>query len=137
MSDEWETPPWLFRQLELTHGPFELDPCATDDNHLCKRWFTVEDDGLEMAWAGRVFMNPPYSQWAQWCAKAVREVRVGRCPRVVALLPSDTSTQAFHRLVWGYAEVTFLPKRVKFYEKGKEGKHPARFASLVAVWRRI
>ena len=59
-KSEWLTPPGIVKAV----GPFDLDPCApisrpwnTAENHL-----TIEDDGLNSEWNGRVWCNPPYSR---------------------------------------------------------------------------
>ena len=66
-SDEWGTP-W-----EIVHalGEFDLDPCASNENHKAPEFYTKEDDGLAQIWRGRVWCNPPYSQPAlyQFCER--------------------------------------------------------------------
>lgn len=58
-TDEWYTPPEIIHAL----GEFDLDPCAPKDNfHTAKRCFTKEMDGLIQPWAGRIWLNPPYSR---------------------------------------------------------------------------
>ena len=61
-TDNWATPTDLFNKLnEEFH--FNLDPCASADNHKCDRYFTKEQDGLKQNWGGnRVFCNPPYGK---------------------------------------------------------------------------
>ena len=61
-SDEWATPKALFDELN-NEFDFTLDPCATDENHLCDKYYTIHDYGLKHDWKGeRVFCNPPYSK---------------------------------------------------------------------------
>lgn len=48
-TDNWATPIDLFRKLD-DEFHFELDPCASVDNHKCDRYFTVKDNGLEKSW---------------------------------------------------------------------------------------
>ena len=50
-SDEWETPQYLFDSLDAEFG-FNLDPCATNENHKCERYFTKEQNGLLQKWGG-------------------------------------------------------------------------------------
>ena len=53
-SDEWETPIDLFNILNKEFQ-FNLDPCATDENHKCNKYYTKEEineikdetDGIE------------------------------------------------------------------------------------------
>ena len=51
-TDEWETPQWLFNELDKEFH-FDLDPCASDENHKCDHYFTKNDDGLGKNWGGR------------------------------------------------------------------------------------
>ena len=44
-SDEWETPQELFDELNKEFN-FTLDPCATDENHKCEKYYTIKEDGL-------------------------------------------------------------------------------------------
>lgn len=40
---------------------FNLDPCATQENAKCEKYFTKEDDGLSKSRDNQnVFCNPPY-----------------------------------------------------------------------------
>lgn len=48
-SDEWATPQSIFDELDAEFH-FDLDPCATDENHKCSRYFTAETDGLSQRW---------------------------------------------------------------------------------------
>lgn len=52
-TDEWETPQYLYDELNREFH-FDLDPCATDENHKCAEYFTREDDGLQKNWGGAV-----------------------------------------------------------------------------------
>lgn len=69
-TDEWPTPHYVFDKLDAEFS-FELDVCATDDNHKCARYFTKEIDGLKQEWKGVCWMNPPYGRTiGQWIRKA-------------------------------------------------------------------
>lgn len=50
-SDEWATPQWLFDELN-NEFDFTLDACATDENHKCTNYYTIEQDGLNKNWGG-------------------------------------------------------------------------------------
>lgn len=50
-SDEWATPQEIFDLLDAEFH-FDLDPCATDENHKCETYFTLENSGLEKNWGG-------------------------------------------------------------------------------------
>ena len=48
---EWATPQEFFDQLNETFR-FNLDPCATEENAKCRKFFTAADDGLKQSWGG-------------------------------------------------------------------------------------
>lgn len=129
-SDEWETPQWLFDELDREFN-FNLDPCATDENHMCPEYFTREQDGLEQNWGGRtVWCNPPYSQIKQWVRKCYYE---GHKPNtvVVLLVPSRTDTQWFQNYVLHRAELRFINGRLRF--NGSNNNAP--FPSALVIFR--
>lgn len=53
-SDEWATPQWLFDELN-TEFNFDLDPCASDENHKTPNYYTKENNGLSHKWGGIEF----------------------------------------------------------------------------------
>ena len=69
-SVEYETPLDLFKKLD-NEFHFTLDPCATDENAKCMKYFTKEQNGLLQNWTGEtVFCNPPYGRsMAKWIKK--------------------------------------------------------------------
>ena len=52
-TDEWATPKSFYEELNKEFD-FSLDPCATDLNHKCNKYFTKEDNGLEKSWGGGI-----------------------------------------------------------------------------------
>lgn len=38
-SSEWATPTEFFKELD-SEFHFTLDPCSTDENHKCKKYYT-------------------------------------------------------------------------------------------------
>lgn len=128
-SDEWSSPLWLFERLDAEFH-FALDPCATDENHLCALYHTKQDDGLLYPWYNTAFVNPPFSAIAAWTEKCYREALAGHAT-VVMLVPARTDT----RYWWNFTrhgEIRFLPGRLRF------GGAPsgAPFPSAVVVFRR-
>ena len=130
-TDEWATPQWLFDELNAEFH-FDLDPCATDENHKCAEYFTKETDGLQKNWGGRsVYCNPPYGrQIGKWVEKSYREAQKQNTS-VVLLLPARTDTKWFHDYIYNKAEVRFIKGRVRF----GDGKGNAPFPSMVVVMR--
>jgi len=105
-------------------------------------YFTAEDDGLKQPWAGRVWMNPPYSQplIQQFCEKLVGEFTAGRTLEAIVLVNNATETGWFNTLVEAASAVVFPKGRVKFWGPDGQGgaplqgqavlyfgRHPAKF----------
>lgn len=99
-SDEWETPPKLFAELN-DEFRFNFDPCCTIENKKTRYgWPQPGPDGLLMHWGvgltTRAFVNPPYSDIYPWFKKAAEEIGSGRCEIAVFLVPSRTGTKWWH-----------------------------------------
>lgn len=123
-SDEWATPAEFFGVVEREIGGFDLDPCCVPSSAKAPRFFTLADDGLAQPWAGRVWLNPPYSKIGDWMAKAHATAAAG-AGLVVCLVPARTDTRWF----WRYAlpgEVLLLPgQRVPFAVEGRFVRVPS------------
>lgn len=126
-SDEWATPQDFYDKLN-DRFHFNLDPCATHENHKCERYFTIEQNGLQQNWEGaRVFCNPPYSQISDWVAKASTSNAF-----VVMLIPARTDTKWFHSYCYNQPRVTieFIKGRLKF----GNSKNSAPFPSMLVIF---
>ncbi|MDQ7227319.1 phage N-6-adenine-methyltransferase [Staphylococcus haemolyticus] len=129
-SNEWATPQNLFDELNDEFN-FTLDPCATDENAKCSKYFTVEDDGLSKNWSNEVvFMNPPYGrEIKKWIKKAYEESLNGAT--VVCLIPARTDTTYWHDFIFDRADdIRFLRGRLKF----GGSKNSAPFPSAIVVY---
>ena len=107
---------------------FTLDPCATPENAKCKKFYTIDDDGLSKDWSGEtVFCNPPYGrEISKWVEKAATSATT-----TVMLIPARTDTTYFHDYIYGQAEIRFIRGRVKF----GDSKSGAPFPSMIVVFR--
>lgn len=131
-SNEWATPQDLFDKLNNEFN-FTIDPCCSHQNAKCPKYYTVEDDGLSKSWSGEtVFMNPPFgTQISKWIKKAHDESLKGAT--VVCLIPARTDTKAWHKYIFGKAEIRFLEGRVKF----NNSKYNAPFPSAIVIFRNM
>jgi phage N-6-adenine-methyltransferase len=127
---EWETPLDFYNELDKEFG-FSLDPCCAHDNAKCEKHYTIEDNGLVKSWSGEtVFCNPPYGrEMPKWIEKCYAESQNGAT--VVMLIPARTDTIAFHKFIYGHAEIRFVKGRLKF----GNAKNSAPFPSMVVVFR--
>ena len=48
-TDMWSTPQDFFNKLNIEFR-FNLDPCATSENHKCDKYYTSLEDGLRQNW---------------------------------------------------------------------------------------
>jgi phage N-6-adenine-methyltransferase len=120
-SVEWETPQDFFDKLNAEFD-FTLDACASDENYKCERYFTVRDNGLAQSFTGeRVWINPPYGthikRWIEKAATTPSEV-------TVMLIPARTDTKAWHRHIFGNAEIRFIEGRLKFNGHQRDAPFP-------------
>lgn len=109
----WNTPPHLKRAI---YDEFKItfDPCPEQPTF----------DGLQVEWGERNFVNPPFTETAQWIRKLLKEREKGK--DTVLLMPARTCTGYFHELVLPNVDtIRFLRGRVRYkYQKTKQGKPP-------------
>lgn len=131
-TDNWSTPQDFFDKLNEEFS-FNLDPCASDENHKCDRYFTRDTNGLNKEWGGSIFVNPPYGrEIGAWVKKSYESFCSGKCDCVVMLIPARTDTKWFHDYIYHTAEIRFVKGRLKF----GGCKNSAPFPSMVVVWKK-
>jgi len=117
-TDEWYTPKWLFDALGCQ---FDLDVSPADDNSHVPANSGLRH-GLDDAWSGFVWMNPPFggrNGIEPWLQKFINH-RDG-----IALTPDRTSAPWFQKWAPKADALAFLPK-VRFVRPdGTEGKSPS------------
>lgn len=127
-KDDWTTPKDLFEALD-SEFHFTVDLCADDKNHLCEKYYTKKNSGLDADLSGEVvFCNPPYgrkatSEWIKKCAESGTTV--------VMLLPARTDTIAFHEYIYNKAEIRFIKGRLRF----GNAQNAAPFPSMIVIFR--
>lgn len=138
-SDLWETPQWLFDELNKEFN-FAWDLCCNEENKKCDL-SPVDYLKYDLSWDDKpCFMNPPYSNPLPFIQKAYEDSKY--CT-IVMLIKCDTSTKAWG-VFWDYennkpksgVEVRFLPKRIKFERNGVPSKHSANFPSVIVIMDR-
>lgn len=130
-SNEWSTPPSFFNEVNKEFN-FNLDPCSTDENHKCDKYYTIKDDGLSKDWSGHnVWCNPPYGRnIGKWVEKCYREGCKDNT-LVALLIPARTDTKYFHDYILHRAEIRFIPGRLKF----GNSNNSAPFPSMLVIFR--
>lgn len=125
MNNEWRTPLKLYQEQDAIHH-FKVDLAASDEYHLCEKYFTREDSALSKSWINfeSCWCNPPYfpkdtiTEWAEKAWNSVIRARdIGRSLVVVMLLPVRTDQQWFHKYCLSSAistEIKFIKGRISF-----------------------
>jgi phage N-6-adenine-methyltransferase len=125
-SDKWMTPPEVYDPLH-EEFKFNYDPCPID-------WKEGDADGLKADWGTSTFCNPPYSQTGKWIEKAHNESLKGKT--IVMLINAVTDTIAFHKYIYGKAEIRFIKGRIRFINPADpEKRTPNVKASMIVIWK--
>ncbi len=135
-SDEWETPQELFDELNKEFN-FTLDPCATDENHKCEKYYTIKEDGLIQDWSGEVvFVNPPYGRAIKMWVKKCHDEYMNNNIIIVMLIPARTDTIWQHKYIFKEAKaICFIKGRLKFVNRvGNCNISSAPFPSQIVVF---
>lgn len=129
-SDEWYTPPEIFKALDLE---FDLDVASPGPEHWvpAKNVFTKDDNGLDKKWHGLVFMNPPFggrNGQVPWLKKFINH-RNG-----IAIVAARTSSKWFQELIPRCDAILFPMGKTKFIKPtGEIGKSPGSGIVIVAI----
>ena len=120
-NNEWYTP---LEYVEMARGVMkgiDLDPASSDLANVIVRankYYTIETDGLEQEWYGKVWMNPPYSSdlVSQFTEKLVSEYKAGRVSEAIVLVNNATETVWFNELVKSARAIVFPKGRIKYLD---------------------
>lgn len=129
----WLTPPGIISALGGATS-FDLDPAAAPAMPwpTAVRMVTEAEDGLSIAWKGRVWLNPPYTSGQVEAFMA----RMADHGRGTALVFARTETEWCERSVWGAASgILFLHGRLHFhYPDGRRAKANAGAPSMLVAY---
>jgi hypothetical protein len=104
-------------------GAFDLDPCAGPMRHATVNW---RRRGLDRAWDGRVWLNPPFSEIHAWVDRMLDH------RRGLLLTNARTETQWFQKTA-AHARAIFFPRgRLRFTRPNHRGENPPAGQSVFA-----
>ena len=122
-NDEQYTPAWIFERLGLR---FDLDVAAPiDRTHLsvpADNYYTKDDNALVLPWAGRVWMNPPYSNPTPWAEKFAEHANG------IALVP--VTRGRWFDLLWNRADAVCLDLYNNKFDRPDGTKNAITFRTI-------
>jgi len=119
-ENEWYTPAEYVELAREVMGGIDLDPasCAQANEVVgAASYYTKEDDGLSKDWAGRLWLNPPYSRdlMPAFVEKLRTSFMDGAVDQAVLVSHNNTDTAWFHTLAGVASAICFPKKRIRFY----------------------
>lgn len=130
-QNEWYTPAIYVAAAKAALGEIDLDPASSaiaNETVGAANFYTINDDGLNQLWRGRVWMNPPYAQpyIADFIAKLVAEVQAKRVTEAIALTHNYTDTAWFHNAAGSASAICFTRGRISFLSPTGEKAAPTQ-----------
>ena len=137
-SSEWYTPAEYIEAARVAMGGIDLDPasCAVANRTVrASHFFDRSVDGLRQRWQGRVWLNPPYSDYkgqaAAWAAKLLSEYECGRVEQGVMLVNLSTSYQPPMQALARVGLMCQLNRRIKFVSAQGEAQSSPTQANAI------
>lgn len=146
-SVEWYTPAEYVETARDVLGGIDLDPASCKQANKtiqAKTIYTINDDGLQKTWQGRVWMNPPYGRaCGEFVSKLVESYDAGEVTAAIALLNGYGFDTTWFQPLWDFP-ICFTNHRISFESPNKKpgeggpangnvfiylGKEAKRFAS--------
>jgi DNA N-6-adenine-methyltransferase (Dam) len=132
-TDEWYTPPHVFNAFGCSFDVDVASPGQTITPWIPAAGF-ITDRSLERAWAGFIWMNPPFGgrkDKALWLEKFFTH------GNGIALTPDRTSAPWWQEFAPRADLILFVAPKLKFIgADGKPGEQPAQGTCLMASGRR-
>lgn len=137
-TSEWYTPAEYIEAARVAMGGIDLDPASCSQANLTVRaaaYFDREADGLRQQWRGRVWLNPPYSDYqgqaAAWAAKLLAEYQCGRVQQAVLLVNLSTAYQPAMQAIAHTGLVCMVNKRIRFVSAAGGGVQRPTQANVI------
>jgi phage N-6-adenine-methyltransferase len=136
-ENEWYTPTEYVEAARRVMGSIDLDPASSEVANKtvkAKKFYAIDDNGLEQPWHGNVFMNPPYSSdlIKQFSSKYAILVEKGSIQSGIVLVNNATETGWFQEILAVSSAVCLIKGRIKFIDtKGEPSGAPLQGQAIL------
>jgi phage N-6-adenine-methyltransferase len=126
-NNEWYTPSEYIESARLVMGEIALDPASSELANTvvkAKDYFTIETNGIEALWHGKIWLNPPYSSdlVSKFIDKLVESYDNQDVDEAIVLVNNATETKWFQSLIEIASAICFTFGRVKYWcPEGNQG----------------
>ena len=139
-DNEWYTPPQFIEAALDVMGAIDLDPASSDvanERVQASKIYTKDDSGLNAEWAGRAWMNPPYSSdlIGKFCAKMAESYTDGGVIESITLVNNGTETAWFQGLAKAASAICFPSSRIKFLKPDGNPGAPLQGQAIIYCGR--
>lgn len=109
------TPQNIIEAARATMGWIDLDPASSvkaNERVKATAYYTKDDDGLRRAWAGKVWLNHPFSREGNqlWIGKALREFRVFEQAEAICMITFASTSEAWFKPLLSYPQCFLSPR---------------------------
>lgn len=140
---EWDTPLKFIQAAREVMGNIDVDPASNEQANeriQADKYYTIKDNGLDKAWRGNVWMNPPYSQplITQFCNLLVEKYKNNEIKQACVLVNNATETNFFQNMLTACIAICFIQGRVKFINKeGHSSGAPLQGQSILYLGKNL
>jgi phage N-6-adenine-methyltransferase len=147
------TPAFYIEKAREVMGGIDLDPASSEYAQRTVRaaqYYTVADNGLDLSWHGRVWLNPPYHRELAplFITKLIGELsaNAGTVEQAIMLTNNSTDTEWFRAAADHCEVICFTAGRIHFEVPDRDpvlptqgqaffyyGQNAARFAEVFSV----
>lgn len=136
---EWYTPKEYVDAARNVMGAIDLDPASSrvaQKTVKATTFYTAKDDGLSKRWAGKVWMNPPYSSAlvGKFTGKLAEHVEAGEVRQAIVLVNNATDSMWFQSLAAISTAICFPKGRIRFSDaEGNPSGSPLQGQAFIYI----
>lgn len=129
-DNEWYTPAKYVEMAREVMGSIDVDPASNATAQAvvgAKVHHTVESNGLDKDWHGKVWMNPPYSnpEIQNFVEHLLVQISKGNVTEAIVLTNNSADTAWHHDLQAACARLCLTKGRIRFESPTRASNSPA------------